>query len=100
MFTIKHVAADGSEFAMECASYYVDRTEHEGRFRFRTFDTPYRTDTFSMLWAGDGPHTSEHLPDTIYVMNRDGATVAKYCFHRSHREESGEAQADPAKLAA
>jgi hypothetical protein len=84
MFTVKAINADGSEFAMECASYNIEpleplRTSGEKRFAFKTFDTPFAQDEYSMLWTG---RRCANWPgaNAIYVMNRFGSTVASVFY--------------------
>lgn len=104
MFTIKHIAPNGHEFAMECASYAVEplepvNTSDEQRFRLLTFDTPYRQDEYSMMWAGC---RSGRYPgaEELHVMNRFGATIASHYFTNDSQQGSyGGTCADPAALA-
>lgn len=79
MFTVKHVKANGEEFIVECASFFADRVEGSMTHRFRTFDTPYVSMDYTGLWLGE-PMTDSIDCETIYVMNRYGATVATHKF--------------------
>lgn len=79
MFTVKHIKQDGTEFITECASFYVERAPDSMEKRFFTYDTPYRTGNWSGLWVG-GPEKDDLSNETIYVMNRFGATVATHRF--------------------
>lgn len=83
MFTIKYIASNGEEFAMECGSYFVEplpaQTSNCADMRFTTYDAPWRGAEYSGLWAGK---RCDRRPDAdqIHVMNRFGATVASHYF--------------------
>lgn len=79
MFTVKHVKPDGSEFISECASFYIERVPQTMDKRFLTYDTTYRTGDWSGLWVGS-PEQGDLSDETIYVMNRFGATIATHRF--------------------
>ena len=80
MFTVKHVKANGEEFIIECASFFADRVEGSMTHRFRTFDTPHVTFDHTGLWIGESLNSNIVETETIYVMNRYGATVATHRF--------------------
>lgn len=79
MFTVKHIDADGNEFALECRCYDVTRGA-QGETRIMTYDTAYRDpNEYTGLWCGK---RVDFAPIgglwTIYVMNRFGSTIATY----------------------
>lgn len=79
MFTVKHIDADGNEFAIECRSYEVTKGK-DGCTRIMTYDTPYRTpNEYTGLWAGK-PVDFAPIGGlwSIYIMNRFGSTVSTH----------------------
>ena len=86
MFTIKHVDSHFNEFAMEAESYSVDLGRHPMHelgyepMRIMTYDSKWRDNNYTGLWVGDHCDYKTPETDTIYVMNRNGATVAVYHF--------------------
>jgi hypothetical protein len=100
MFTVKYVKPDGSEFISECASFYIERVKGAMERRFFTYDTPYRTGDWSGLWVGS-PEKGDLSDETIYVMNRFGATVATHRFQPASDDARAEAyEADSVQIAA
>jgi len=91
MFTVKHVKPNGDEFLMECVSFCAERIDGTMDWRFMTFDKEYReSGAQTGLWVGSARGNGiSH--DTIYVMNRFGATVATHYFE----PRDGAVQADP-----
>lgn len=78
MFTVKHVSPDGSEFAIEAESYLVEHDKDQNIVRLFTFDSKFRTPDYTGLWAGRPLNERRpQPPETIYVMNRYGATITK-----------------------
>ena len=106
MFTIKHVDSRFNEFAIEAGSYSVELGSGDPRgpgyqpFRFMTYDNKYRDESYTGLWVGEHHDQRSPVTDTIYVMNRYGATVGVYHFHAPQGVECVSAQADPAFVAA
>ena len=80
MFTIKHVDSRGNEFAIEAKSYEVQFDHQADLVRIMTYDTAYRDGCYTGLWAGTPHDHAGPDTDTIYVMNRAGATVARHHF--------------------
>jgi hypothetical protein len=104
MFTIKHIAANGHEFAVEAVSYSVEPLPFEnvegtvGGFDIRImgYDQPHMSGDSVGLWYGRkecGPGLGN---DAIYVMNSKGATIASHYFSLPGATSPGKAQADPA----
>lgn len=82
MFTIKHIDADGNEFAIEAASYEIKRERHDGKpvlLRLMTYDTLYRDGNYSGFWVGVATQGTP-ASQCIYVMNQHGATIATMTF--------------------
>ena len=94
MFTIKHVDSYFNEFAIEAESYSVELGSGNAggpgipKFRFLTYDTKWRDNNYTGMWAGDPCDYKTPDTDTIYVMNRNGATVAVYHFYAPRSAEN------------
>lgn len=92
MLTVKYVAPDGTESIKECLAVIADRTEHDGRPRVLTFDETPQWDKSNSngVYVANDDECAQCIPLTalsgpiVYVMNRFGATVAKYPL-RPHR---------------
>lgn len=101
MFTIKHIAADGNETMFECHQFVRERRS-DGFTQFLAYDKNPLPCDYIATWCGDESRSLAGLLEnrqTIYVMNRFGATVATY--HFAQPDFGGPAaQADPAALAA
>lgn len=98
MLTIKYRDDRGSE------SIYPDiqhTSWHEGVLTAQFGEGPEKTVTFGPYNPGEGPLTARepYFGNPIaYVMNGQGATVARYEFYPP--QLAGAMQADPARLAA
>lgn len=109
MFTIKHIDGTGGEFAIEAESYSIEFERNEGKsdlIRFLAYDAPYREQNYKAFWVGvreTGGNPRSLDSQSIYVMNRYGATVASVHFEGVPSDYWGavtDCQADPEKLAA
>jgi len=80
MFTIKHIAADGNEHMVECHRFARERRS-EGFTQFMAYPENPVPMEYIASWCGD-ERVADRLEcdQTIYVMNRFGATVATYRF--------------------
>lgn len=112
MFTVKHVAPNGDEFAIEAESYEVQWDHQADIVRVMTYDQKHRDGNYTGLWVGVPARSGNRMvPDfathTIYVMNRYGATVSTVLYADQQAacgigEPAVDAsyQADPSLLAA
>ena len=101
MLTIKHIDQEDREFILECTSFCAERIEGTLAWRYMAFDKDYMVPGNQIgLWAG-GCRTGLDY-DTLYVMNRFGATVATYhfqpqdlgeCFQAERKSEGVTAEA-------
>lgn len=82
MLTVKHIRADGTEFASEYGSYTAgpcQMSDGSRRWEYMAYQTPYAQREYSTMWAG---HPTSRRPgvEELHVMNRYGATIASYYF--------------------
>lgn len=105
MFTVKHVAPNGDEFAIEAESYEVQWDREADLVRVMTYDQKYRDGNYTGLWVGV-PARGRNDPSppdvhAVYVMNRFGSTISTTWYreapegHFDHPQ-----QADPELVAA
>lgn len=99
MFTIKHVDALGNEFAIEAKSYEVQFDRPANLVRIMSYDTAYRDGNYTGLWVGSPRDHGLPDADTVYIMNRAGATIARHHFDADWAAKA-QCQANPAVLAA
>jgi hypothetical protein len=81
MLTVKFVAPDGEEIISEHLHVIADKTEHDGRPRVLVFDEmpdSSKCNHAGIYVAPDELNTQWLHRGIIFVMNRYGATVAKY----------------------
>lgn len=84
MFTVKHIDKSGNEALFACASFVKERRSDGFSQYLALPEGPDARDNYVATWCGDdgtGPNlTGELMRHAIYVMNRDGATVAVHRF--------------------
>jgi hypothetical protein len=103
MLTIKHIDADGNEGLVECHSFKRER-RYDGFIQYMAFGELPLPNDYIATWCGDEEQRVK--PDlnrqTLYVMNRHGATVATYYFRQPDFSQvcGDTCQADPESLAA
>lgn len=94
MLTLKYVKG-GEEYVSECYALKADRCD-DGRRRIAAYESEKLQDGPVGYFFGEGPvkFDGSRKPfsgDTLYVMNRFGATVATYHFEMSEAQEEPEA---------
>lgn len=102
MFTIKHIAADGTEGLVQCNTFARERRD-DGFTQFMAYGENPMPGEYIASWCGDEEQRTSDLLNrqTIYVMNRFGATVATYRFNQPDFGACGNAaSADLDRLAA
>ncbi len=97
MFTIKHVDGKGGTSLVQ-AKWFTSERRSDGLTQFLAFDET-RAD-YTATWCAS--ENTGPASDALYVMNESGSTVAVHRFNQPNfgRGQAGEAQADPALLAA
>lgn len=96
MLTIKHIDENGMETLVECHQF-VREFRKDGYSQFLAYGEKPLPNDYIATWCGDENSTDKlRNSQTIYVMNRHGATVSIYSFKQP---DFGE-QPDPDRLAA
>lgn len=103
MFTVKHINIDGNENMVECHQFVRER-RNDGFTQFLAYPENPMPNEYVATWCGDEDRHTSTLENrqTIYVMNRFGATVATYNFRQPDFSRcAGAAQSgEPESLAA
>lgn len=102
MFTIKHIDINGNEGIVECESFVRERRD-DGFIQYLAYGANPLPGEYRASWCGDEEQRTSALTNrqTLYVMNRFGATVATYRFTCPDFSHCGEAkQAVPAFVTA
>lgn len=83
MFTVKHINIDGNENMVECHQFVRERRS-DGFTQFLAYGENPMPNDYIATWCGDEEQRTSSLENrqTIYVMNRYGATVATYHFRQ------------------
>lgn len=102
MFTVKHIGPQGDENMIECHQFVRER-RNDGFTQFLAYGERPMPGEYIATWCGDEERHTSSLENrqTIYVMNRFGATVATYNFGQpDFNVASGSVGAEPEPLAA
>lgn len=96
MFTVKHINSDGNENMVECHQFVRERRS-DGFTQFLAYGENPLPCEYIATWCGDEDARGGLLENqqTIYVMNRFGATVATYRFKQPDFSAPLMAQSDP-----
>lgn len=90
MFTVKHIGPQGDENLVQCHQFVRERRS-DGFTQFMAYgENPLPSD-YIATWCGDEEQRTSSLDNrqTIYVMNRFGATVATYHFKQPEFNVAG-----------
>lgn len=83
MFTVKHIDRNGGEYLVQCHSVVRERRS-DGLTQIIAYAENALPGDYITSWCGDEEQRTSSLENrqTIYVMNKYGATVATYHFRQ------------------